>query len=115
MKKAAIIMALIGIMMLSALSAQETRATKTIEISPNPMTQFAEITVVLGYRAEIRVTIENSARQVVKTLFTGSADQNLVLRWEGTDEDGKLAPVGEYEVVVYQGRYTSTKKTLILK
>ncbi len=115
MKKAAFIMALIGIVMLIALSAQEARATKSIEISPNPMTKFADITLVLDYRAEISVTIEDSTLKVIKTLFTGPADHNLVLRWDGTDEDGKLAPAGDYEVVVYQGRYTSTKKTLILK
>lgn len=115
MKKAAIIMALIGIMLLSALSAQETGATKSIEINPNPMTSYADITVVLAYQADICVTIENSARQIIKTLHTGPAGQYLVLRWDRADDTGKSAPSGQYEVVVNQGRYTSTKKTLILK
>ncbi|MCB5284966.1 MAG: hypothetical protein LHW45_05190 [Candidatus Cloacimonetes bacterium] len=115
MKKAALLLALLSIMMLAALSAKDNSALDSIQISPNPMTKHTEITLVFGQATPLGVTIETASGAVVKTLFSGQSQEFMVLPWDRCGNDGSYTPAGEYYVVVAEGRYTSTKKTLILK
>lgn len=115
MKKAALIFALLGILMLSALSAKDKDALQQIVINPNPMTQFTEIYLTFSQQVSINVTIQSEALQVVKTLYTGPAKEYMSLKWDRLGDDGSYTPCGEYYLIVTEGRYTSTKKTLILK
>ncbi len=115
MKKAVLILALLSILMLAALSGKEKSALESIEISPNPMTKYTDITLVFNQNTYINVTIENDMGEVVKNLYSGQAEEYLVLGWNRISDKGTYVPSGEYFVVVGQGRYTSTKKTLILK
>ncbi len=115
MKKAALILALLGILMLTALSAKDKSALDSIQISPNPMTKYTEITLVFGQITPLNVTIQTASGAVVKTLYSGQSEEVIILPWDRCGNDGSYTPTGEYYVVVAEGRYTSTKKTLILK
>ncbi|MDD4223150.1 MAG: T9SS type A sorting domain-containing protein [Candidatus Cloacimonetes bacterium] len=115
MKKAALILALLGILMLGTLSAKDTNALESIEINPNPMSKHTDVTLVFSQCDYISVTVQTAVGQVVKTLYTGQAQEYMVLGWNREGDDGSFTPSGSYYVVVTQGRYTSTKKTLILK
>lgn len=112
MKIIALCVVLMGVY---ALSAQQS-LVPVIHITPNPMEKNTTITVQLQNRTDLGINIETQDGIVVKTLFWGQSDKDVVLVWNRVCDDGSVAPNGTYDVVVnYAGRYTSTKKTLILK
>ncbi len=86
------------------------------EISPNPMDQECSISIVLLNPMNITVQIKNSQGEVVSDVYSGYAAKQMNFYWDRTDVNNQYVPDGEYVVVLgYEGRYTSTKKTLILK
>ncbi|MBW6514448.1 MAG: hypothetical protein K0B87_06795 [Candidatus Syntrophosphaera sp.] len=118
MKKAVLFVTLsaIFILALGTLSAQASTVLEGFEISPNPMDKFTVITLSFNTPADIGVNIENRQGQVIKNLYWGPADEYIQIIWNRYDDNGQYTPSGEYLVVVsYQSRYTSTKKTVILK
>ncbi|MDI9524262.1 MAG: FlgD immunoglobulin-like domain containing protein [Candidatus Cloacimonadota bacterium] len=115
MKKAALILALLSIVMLTALSARDKSAMVSIQIDPNPMTKATNVTLLFNRAIPISVTIETDTGMLVKTLYTGQSNELMVLPWDRYGNDGSYTPEGKYTVTVTEGRYTSTKKTLILK
>ncbi len=115
MKKAALILALLGIMMLGTLFANDKNALESIEINPNPMTKYTEVTLVFSQQVYVNVTVQNPAGGIVKTLHSGPVNEYMALGWDRMGDNGCYTPNGDYFVVIDQGRYTSTKKTLILK
>lgn len=113
-------MIIIGVMLLLAvgLLAQKTRTENLLnfDISPNPMEKYCKINLDFANEAYISLVIMNNQEEVIKTLYTGPVYKNLSLTWEREDVYGNYVPGGTYHVVVkYESRYTSTKKTLILK
>jgi flagellar hook assembly protein FlgD len=116
MKKRSII--LIGIMLIIALGlmAKSTDNLLTFEVSPNPMDRRCNISLEFRTETAITLTIMDATQQVVKTLYSGPINKSASFTWERDDALGNFAPAGTYFVVVnYLNRYTSTKKTLILK
>lgn len=116
MKKRTMIIA--GLMLLFAvgLMAQKSENLSTFDISPNPMDKYCNITVGFSNETCITLTIINDEEEVVKTIYSGPVYKNMTFTWERDDAMGRFVPNGTYHVVVnYQSRYTSTKKTLILK
>ncbi len=118
MKKALFFATLIGILLLaaSAVYAKSAGVLDQIMISPNPMDKFTVITLTFNQASNIGVNIETDMGVVVKTLYWGPADEQIVLTWDRIGDDGTTTPSGSYLLVVnFEGRYTSTKKTVILK
>ena len=118
MKKAMLTALLTGVLLLAALAlqAKSSGVLELIEINPNPMDKFTVITITFNQPANVGVNIETDTGIVLKTLYWGPADEELTLTWNRLDDGGNTVPSGKYLVVVnYAGRYTSTKRTIILK
>ena len=117
MKKAMIVSILLCVFISNVwlLSAKSVTPVD-IFITPNPMDKHTTITVNFTQATNVGVNVETAEGIVIKTLYWGPADEQLVLTWNRLSDDGYYVPSGSYVVVVnYQSRYTSTKKTLILK
>jgi flagellar hook assembly protein FlgD len=97
--------------------AEIESAVSSIEIEPNPMEKNAVIRVTFSQKVGAEIIIETQEGTLVKTFFSG--DFNLGTYeyfWDRLDDNGEFVPQGEYYVTVnYDYRYTSTKKTIILK
>lgn len=118
MKKATLLIVLIGVLALGsvALQAKIAGALSEIFINPNPMDKFTTITLTFTQYANVGVNIETEQGVVIKSLYWGPAGEQLQLTWNRLDDNGNVVPSGNYVVVVnHEARYTSTKKTLILK
>lgn len=118
MRKAKLIIALAALLMLAVagLYASTELVVQGINVSPNPMDKYTVITILNAQPATFGVIIESDTGVIVKNLFSGDASQQLVLNWDRIGDDGSYTPRGKYNIrIIYDGRYTSTKKTLILK
>jgi hypothetical protein len=86
------------------------------DISPNPMDDYTVISLEFEQALSASVSIEDRYGNVVCNLYNGIVDKSIQLPWERVDNFGNYVPSGKYWVVVsYASRFTSTKKTLILK
>ncbi len=118
MKKPMIVMILSGIMLLlwGALLAQETNPVTGVEIIPNPVDKFCRIIINTNVPTNLGINVETETGIVIKTLYWGEANGVLELTWNRLDDNGLYVAPGTYLLVVnYAARYTSLKKTLILK
>ncbi|PKN78530.1 MAG: hypothetical protein CVU48_08120 [Candidatus Cloacimonetes bacterium HGW-Cloacimonetes-1] len=118
MKRAYIKILAFGFILLicSAVYAQGTDMIRTLSISPNPMEKYTEICIDFNMPCDVTIYIEDGVGNVVRYLYDGVVGKEMVLNWNRIGDDGNYAPAGKYSVVVnYSSRYTSTKKTLILK
>ncbi|HRY83084.1 MAG TPA: hypothetical protein P5533_00455 [Candidatus Cloacimonadota bacterium] len=117
MKKSMLILVIIGIMLLAgSLSAKSSQLLQVFEISPNPMGSYTVVSLEFQQDVNVCVYIEEQGGAIVKTLFNGVVGKGINLTWDRITDSGYYATNGLYSVVVaYEGRYTSTKKTLILK
>ncbi len=111
-----VIIVIAMIVMSAVLIAKSIETLVVFEISPNPMEHQTNIKLGFSERSIINVHIEDYSQIVVRNLYSGEAGKEINLEWDRLDNNGRYLPKGKYEVVVnYGGRYTSTKKTLILK
>ncbi len=117
MKLMKILPILLGMLLLMvSLSAQEAAVLENIEICPNPMGKFAAISITFSQPVNVGVNIQTEGGEIVRNLFWGPAGEMLQLTWNRLDDYGNHTPAGKYFLVVnHEGRYTSTKKTIILK
>jgi flagellar hook assembly protein FlgD len=116
MNKRILIVACMMLLMAVGLFAKQAQSLNTFESSPNPMDRATTIYLNFENPVSVSITIENLAGDTLRTIFSGTCDKNASFLWERDDEEGNYVPNGTYFVnVSYQGRYTSTKKTLILK
>ncbi len=116
MKKRSII--LVGILLVFAvgLVAESKENLSAFDVSPNPMYEKCTIDLSFAEETGIVLTIEDSRGRVIRTLYSGTVFKPTSFVWYRDDAYGKRVEAGTYYVVVnYQSRYTSTKKTLILK
>lgn len=109
---------LIGLMMLLSLAlvAKSSENLISFDISPNPMDDVCEISVGFAVATSITIVVMNERGETIKTIFSGPVFKNSTFKWERDDANGNWVQPGTYQVVInYHSRYTSTKKTLILK
>jgi hypothetical protein len=115
MKKILLVITM-SLLMLTILSADELKALTDIVIDPNPMYDFTKITVSFDSPVEVQISIETEAGKVIKTLYSGMVKDNLQMVWDRIGDNGTYTPSGEYFLIVrFNQRYTSVKRTLILK
>lgn len=98
------------------LSAQKVTFLRCFDIEPNPMERQCNIYIRIDQAMQLNVHIEDAKGMVIKNLHWGHVENELNLVWDRYRNDGQRTPNGTYFVVVSTNdRYTSTKKTLILK
>ena len=117
MKKTMLILVIISIMLIAgSLAAKSSELLQVFEIRPNPMGNYTVITLNFDQAVNVSVYIEEQGGSIVKTLYSGVIEKGVSFTWDRISDYGYYATSGLYSVIVsYEGRYTSTKKTLILK
>lgn len=84
---------------------------------PNPFNPETKINFNLAEEGKVELVIYNTKGQKVKTLVKGSMESgqhNVV--WSGKDDNGKKVSSGVYLYKMHAGgRYTSSKKMILLK
>ncbi len=98
-----------------------TSAVSDLKNFPNPFNPTTTISYNLSFDTKVELNIYNSNGQLIKNLVDEeqSAGYHQVI-WNGIDNNGKKVSSGIYfsrfvEIAPDGGRYTSTKKMVILK
>ncbi len=111
--------ALLAVLMLFATVAAfavNESPLERFEITPNPMERDCTISLSFTNPQVISLQILDNNRELIYKVYSGYAGKHMNFSWDRTDLTGQLVPNGSYIVVLsYDARYTSTKKTLILK
>lgn len=104
------------LLILGGLFAQQVSVLGEIDIVPNPMDKQCSIIVRVNQSAALGINIEDVQGNVIKSLWWGNTSKDVHVTWDRYSDNGEYVASGTYFLVVnYAGRYTSTKKTLILK
>jgi len=83
---------------------------------PNPFNPETTISFTVKAATPVTVEIYNTKGQKVKTLVNETKAQgNHTVNWNGTDDNGTKVSGGVYLYRMSSGKYTSTKKMIMLK
>ena len=83
---------------------------------PNPFNPSTNISFSLANPGEVSIQIFNQKGQLVKTLLNSSLPAgNHQLTWNGTDEQGAQVGSGVYFYRMKSGKYSSTRKMVMMK
>lgn len=118
MKKTIVLIALLAAVLFTTAGAITFRNKEMVsfEINPNPMDEYCNIFVGLQTPAYMYLRIETIEGEVVSDIFSGYADKEMYFTWDRYTDTGEYIPNGTYIMILsLDQRYTSTKKTLILK
>lgn len=118
MKKTLILIALMAAMLFAAANAYAFRSKDVMvfNIDPNPMDEFCNIYVTLPSPAYMYLRVETLEGEVVSDVYSGYANKEMSFTWDRYTDTGEYIPSGNYMVILsLDQRYTSLKKTLILK
>lgn len=103
-------------MLVLGLSAREAKSMDEIYISPNPMLKLTTIYLNFDSPISVNVNVINEHGINIKNIYSGYCGKQSSFIWERDDNQGNFVPSGTYYVTVSSNsRYTSIKKTLILK
>ena len=91
-------------------------ATSLSQNYPNPFNPETNISFNLAETGSVQLDIYNIKGQKIKTLASGIYEKGThTLHWSGTDDVGKSVASGLYFYKMKSGRYTSTKKMILMK
>jgi len=109
-----IVMVLIGI---GFVFASVTPLLSNFAIDPNPMEKSTKVSMTFSQNTRVIVTVETVFGEVIKTIYSGSLEAgSYEFFWNRLSNNEEFVPDGTYYLNVnYEQKYTSTKKTLILK
>ncbi len=99
-----------------AVFALKEEPVERFDITPNPMDR--ECSIILSFRSPISISVQIQTPEgdLIKDIYSGYAAKSMQFTWDRYDMENQYVPEGTYAVVLgYDTRYTSTKKTLILK
>jgi len=83
---------------------------------PNPFNAETHISFSIKEAGEVDLTIYNALGQAVKSLVDGvRTPGNYMVRWDGKDERGMQVSSGVYFYQIATGRYSETKKMVMLR
>ncbi len=118
MRKTILTMVLMVVLMMLATAGYALKESpiECFDISPNPMYKECEIYIAVSVPLSINIQIQSLEGKVISEIYNGLVGKDISLHWERFDQWGNYVPNGEYFVVLsFNTRYTSLKKTLILK
>ncbi|HPF08943.1 MAG TPA: FlgD immunoglobulin-like domain containing protein [Candidatus Cloacimonadota bacterium] len=116
MNKRIAILACMMFVLAVGLFAKHEKVRDSFDISPNPMERVTTIYLHYDTPVTVTITVEDVNGNHVRTIYSGPCDKTAAFTWERDDDEGTYVPNGTYYVTVnHDSRYTSTKKTLILK
>lgn len=111
-----VLFALLLMVLVIGVCAQKLKEVDIFEVSPNPMYRYTVVYLNINRPMQVSIRVEDERGNPVKTIFEGVCTKSSSFTWLRDMDDGECAPNGSYYVIVAgEGRYTSTKKTLILK
>jgi flagellar hook assembly protein FlgD len=91
-------------------------ATALLGNYPNPFNPTTEISFSLKQAADVQIDVFNIKGEKVKTLvnehMTAAAH---TVTWNGNDDEGNAVTSGVYFYKMQSGKYTSTKKMILMK
>ncbi len=83
---------------------------------PNPFNPETTISYSVKDREPVTLEIYNIKGQLVKTLVKGIQEPgNHTIVWNGTDDNGRSVSSGVYYYKMQAGKYSSTKKMIMMK
>jgi flagellar hook assembly protein FlgD len=84
---------------------------------PNPFNPSTEISFVLPQSAHCTIDVYDIAGRRIKTLLNEpvACDEPKSVIWQGDDAQGNPVASGIYYYKMYAGKYTSTKKMILMK
>jgi hypothetical protein len=90
--------------------------TQLLANYPNPFNPETTIRFSLENDAEVMVNIYNTRGQLVRSLVHGqkAAGMHSVV-WNGMDDNGQSVSSGIYYYKMYAGKYSSTRKMILMK
>jgi hypothetical protein len=84
--------------------------------NPNPFHSTTTISYTLDKAARIELSIYNIKGQLVKTLVDSPLSKgNHQTSWDGTDDHGHKVAAGIYPFKISNGKFTTSKKMILLK
>ena len=84
--------------------------------APNPIISQTKINFSLHKKSKVSLDIYNTKGQKVKTLVSSEMEPgNYSVIWSGTDNNNKKVASGIYFYKMKAGKYTSTKKMILMK
>lgn len=89
-----------------------------VDVTPDVVSDYCEVTIISDVNQVLTAEIYDRTGNRVSTLFSGVWPGKGIIPWERFDDLGNYCVAGQYSVVVtyfVNSRYTSTKKTFILK
>ncbi|MEN6446055.1 MAG: hypothetical protein ABFC98_08475 [Candidatus Cloacimonas sp.] len=118
MKKTMLTLALVAVLIMIAGAAYALRNSpiRVFDITPNPMDKECSITVGVTTPQNITIQIKAKDDELVREIYSGPVYKDISLTWNRYDYLGNFVPAGDYTVILsFDSRFTSLKKTLILK
>ncbi len=84
---------------------------------PNPFNPDTEISFALKEASKCELSIFNIRGQLIRNIFSGNIEKNRIYNfaWNGKDEGGKEVDSGMYFYQIKAGKFTETKKMLLLR
>ena len=93
-----------------------TNNTKLVNNNPNPFNPTTTINFTTKEAGNVNLNIYNIRGQKVKTLVNDNLDAaSHSVVWNGKDDNGKAVSSGVYFYKMQAGKYTSTKKMILMK
>lgn len=89
-----------------------------LDVSPHNVQDYCEITIFSAHKVNLNVKILDPEGRNIRTLYRGIWHEKGTIPWDRTNKFGEYCSPGIYTVVAsafVNSRYTSTKKTFILK
>ena len=83
---------------------------------PNPFNPTTEIKYELPNKSLVNITIYDVVGRKIKSLVNQEQiSGSYSLQWDATNSVGESIPAGMYIYTIQAGKYTSTKKMVLLK
>jgi flagellar hook assembly protein FlgD len=83
---------------------------------PNPFKTDTIISYSVKDDSPVKIEIFNQKGQKVKTLINGKEKSgNHTIKWSGDDENGKAVSNGIYMYRMSSGKYSDSKKMILIK
>lgn len=87
----------------------------SLHIHPNPISNYATISVTHAGRASADIKIVDILGRTVRNLSLQSTSETAQIHWNGRDDAGRLLPNGIYFIVAISDHHFSSHKILFFK